>query len=534
MPTRLSLVLVLLTAVAGTVLLAVRCDLGTADAGVLARSDAPGAEAPLVVLASKDPEELAEPTLQGRGTEPAPAWTPTGVRVRVLALEGQPVAERPVIARWTTGEPPSERSVEGTTNDDGEVVLDDVPHDGTAHVTLGAHGPFPKTKDDDPRVTGPELEIRVAYLLQANVVYVAADSGRELEDTPAVFYDGCRFGDLVHAPPGETCTVSPYLSAPSGYVAWDDADWDVGIGKWTRKLTAVYPLRREAEVTVAVLDHTGRPEPDAGIEYFAVAGRTVEAQHTEPAGTGRFRLRGVPFLRDEPLTVKATAPYLRYPVVQQTALPSHPADRTEIQLVLPEPGSQPKRDLIPLGGGSSSSFRCRGRGSFRRGGLDIKVLRHDGSPASGALVKVGFRSRRLNGHGVFRDERFPVGTYAVRTHTIGLLPVSGTVEVREGETATLVLRESQGGAVDVRVVDAQGRSVSFAELRLELPSGAAWVDEKDGIQRIDPFTDHQGRRRLVRVETGTVKIRARWASRRGEAEVDVREDDVTRVTLVVR
>lgn len=61
-----------------------------------------------------------------------------------------------------------------------------------------------------------------------------------------------------------------------------------------------------------------------------------------------------------------------------------------------------------------------------------------------------------------------------------------------------------------------------------------WVDEHDGVQRVDPFTDHRGRRRLERVEGGEVELSARWGTRRGSVKVEVREDDVTRATVVVR
>lgn len=538
MPMRLPLLLVLVVAAGGAVLLATRCDLGWADASTLTKTPEVFVEVPLVALAAEPAAEASAPSLQGRCIERPAVPATTGVDVQVVARAGQPVPERQVIARWTVPDTDTEREARGRTDDEGRAVLLEVPQDGSARVSVWGLGDAPPMADDDPRVTGSDLVIRIEALIEATLLCVDAETGLEVDRAGALWFDGVTYGDLAHAPAGTTCTCVALVAPPSGYVDWDEAAWTLGIGQWTRGITAVYPLRREVDVNVTVFDHEGYAEPAADIAHFTVAGRASAEQFAASTGPGTFRLHGVPFLRGEPLMVEATAPYLREPITQTLALSSHPRDRTEMVIVLPAPGTQP--ELGPQSGsfggrGPCSRFlRC---GSHTRGAFELRVLRYDGTPASHAVVHVGPSKLITDADGVARDTSFPTGTYRVRTATIGLLPITGQLKVVNGETARLELRESRGGAIDVRVTDADGDPLPFATISLKLPStrtAGGWVDEQGGVQRVDPFTDHLGHRRLARVECGEVEVHARWGSRLVTTEVLVREGQVVPVTLVLR
>jgi len=202
--------------------------------------------------------------------------------------------------------------------------------------------------------------------------------------------------------------------------------------------------------------------------------------------------------------------------------------------VLPPPGgTQAVSDSsIGIGGGAGGAFG--GRGSRRSTGeAHVVVLRRDGSPASNVRVQAGRRSVTTDADGCARFTSLPVGEHEVVVHAIGLLPLGGVVRVQEDAVARLELQEPEGGAVDVRVVDVQGDPLPFATLYVRTPSKGAWVDEHDGRQRIDPYTDHLGRRRLEPLEVGRVVLHVRWGGLRAQEAVEVRAGRLASVTIVL-
>ena len=102
--------------------------------------------------------------------------------------------------------------------------------------------------------------------------------------------------------------------------------------------------------------------------------------------------------------------------------------------------------------------------------------------------------------------------------------------MRAGETTDVVLREPVGARLDVTVVDDEGRPRPFARLRLD----RAWFDVRDDGQRIDTFTDLDGRRSIARVEPGEARVSAEWCGRHGSATVTLRDEGRASVRIVVK
>jgi hypothetical protein len=340
---------------------------------------------------------------------------------------------------------------------------------------------------------------------------------------------------LALVAPGEISDVAFTVEAPAGYVAWEPQHFETAVGAWTRELELEYPLRHEADVRVSVLDHEGRPARKAAVEEFTLAGVSVSACRTDRLGPGVLRLRGVPFFRDAKLSIVASTkePFAR--ARGSAVLPAHPTGRTHVDIHLPPPSWKPRggrRSLVTSGGGSRVSL---GRGRSRHtGDAVVEVLRFDGSPASKALVDVGGRTARTDDAGRARFVELPIGEHDVVVRAHGLLPLSGLVVVSADRASELVLRESEGGAVDVYVTDARGDPLPFATIEVETPSKHAWVDEHGGRQRVDPFTDPGGYRRVERVEAGRLAVWATWGGRKALQSVVVREGRIAEVRVVLK
>jgi hypothetical protein len=195
------------------------------------------------------------------------------------------------------------------------------------------------------------------------------------------------------------------------------------------------------------------------------------------------------------------------------------------------------------GGGAGGSFRGRLAGSKRSdagtASLEVHGLRRDGRPAAGARVRVvaadgTVRRLELDAEGRGRVEQLVAGRQVARLAEPGLVPGAAEVTLAEGQHAAVTVREPVGGQLEVTVVDREGLPAPFARVTIEQPSGAAWADlDADGVQRLDPYVDHLGRRSYLHVEAGDVRVKAAWASRKGERAATVGDGATTHVTVVV-
>ena len=102
-----------------------------------------------------------------------------------------------------------------------------------------------------------------------------------------------------------------------------------------------------------------------------------------------------------------------------------------------------------------------------------------------------------------------------------------------GETTTIELDAPHGGAVDVQVVDEEGRGLPFAKVYIKQESGLRHSDVEGDVQRVDPFTDHAGRRTLHGVEAGEVEITAVYGTRKAKVKVRVYEKEAALARVVL-
>lgn len=110
------------------------------------------------------------------------------------------------------------------------------------------------------------------------------------------------------------------------------------------------------------------------------------------------------------------------------------------------------------------------------------------------------------------------GDYTVDAREPGFVYVKGHVTVLEGATPRIDLIEPEGWTARVRVVDAMGRPVPFARLRVEAV-GPAYVLLADGVQMLALWTDALGEAVLPRLPDGPVTVKAIYGTRDAKFEL---------------
>lgn len=495
------------------------------------------------------------PTLAGAGeADGGPERGP--VRVRVLGTSGQSFPRAYVAVADAEGKP--DRSTGGVTDASGERVFDDLAYDGSVVLMFFRRDPQDargNTRWDAlPRqgagpaqvsVTGPEVVYRARTGLPLEVRVVSAETGTDLDGVKV------HCGKAQRAEPRDrTWQSAPqtYFMAPNvgrtwvigftvapldGWVEWDRA-WVAGtVSPYARSLAFVYPLRREVPVTVTAVGLEGEPLA-AALQDLRVAERQPPRYSAVVDAYRRLRVLGVPHLWGEPVRLEVTREDGRGRQVLHAMVPDHPGERIELAVVL---GTEPPRETvmdhseIGIGGGSSSfSFRSRTRYENR---LEILVLRHDGSPAVDAEVAIPRRKARTDVAGRVRFENVTPGAVDVQVRQPGLLPLGGAVEVPKEGTLRLTLTEGDGADLEVLVVGEDGRPLPFAALAVKTPSALPWVDLQGTHQRIDPYTDHLGRRLVTHVESGALTVTATWGSRKASQVVEAVAGETVTVRLVL-
>ena len=319
-----------------------------------------------------------------------------------------------------------------------------------------------------------------------------------------------------------------------GWVAWDAMSWSARRSAYAERLEVVTPLRREVPVSVMVLDHTGAPCAEAYIASFSVAGKTKHAPTTEQDAYGNRHVDGVPYYRGERLSVSAAIDQTTAWATASMVLGPDPDRSVELQIRLPKPEPEGENGTIGIGGGSSSSFRDRGRRrkTHPKGTVIARVLRHNGAPAVNALVS-GARCRaRTDKTGRAVLETCLPGRHKIVVRQVGLLTISAEIEIVEGGTIEIELRESKGLRREIQVVDENGDPLPFARFELRRGNGRGdWIDEVEGAQRLDLFTDHEGRRTLARVGPHITHVAVFWGSRKATIDLGEGETGALRIVL---
>ena len=489
------------------------------------------------------------------------------VTVRVVGRDGQGLSgvfvgltDSAKDLRWTRflSMPPVRAVLEADGG--GEVVYRDLPYDGSVSVMVFSMDP--RATDGDAvgvipafglstfgvPVRGAQVRFPAAYGLWLHVHEVEAETGRRVAHArstvkaasaePLEVLPG-RQPVLVLLPVEDKTGLGISVQPPEGRLAWDEATWRVQISPYAKRLEVYYPLRREVGVSVTVLEPDGSPTLKPEVYDVRAAGRNITASRRASDGLGRLRITGVPFLPGEALTVRARRRGGYAHATVTARIPAEAGVDLFLEVTLPpEP-----QNALGIGGGAGGSFRGRGgsRNLITSGGSHVRpkgavvvlVRRRDGTPAQGARVYLGKRETRTDLKGRAHFPRVHPGEYAVRVKQVGLLPLSGKVTVRGEAQARLVLREGPGGRLEVCVVDDEGRPLAYARLQVKTASGQPWIDLQDGVQRVDPFTDHEGRRVLHGIEPGTISILATWGSRKRRVQVPAEPGQSRPVEIVL-
>lgn len=505
-------------------------------------------------LASVEAREDA-PSLAGSSdAEPPPAAPGTRgeVRVRALGRGGQPLPDLPVIVSDAEGGVLAAQF----TNARGEQTFAGVPYDGTARIAacrLDERGRL--TPAEFRLVTGPEVILQSDLGLPCEVVIVDAESGKVLPDVGWSLYPWDTFLSAVGLGlrpeprvlplrPGVDLKVTLRVGVPAGYVAWSDPEPDLKITRFTSALRYVYPLHREADVEIDVLEHDGSPAANPFVVSWTLTGQTVEAgggKETERLALNRVRLRGVPYVAGATLRVVVG---LEGWDDDRVAVVGARLERpTRLVARLPHPeGYEPPGEPFEMPGESSIGI---GGSSEERpprpppGVLALRGFLRDGRPAAHATLSLQFLEdgyglrgfgARLDDEGRVRKE-LPEGRWEVYFHEPGLVQSLQTFALERGETTRVRLQEREGGTIRLRVVDPAGRRLPFAKFRI---NDWTWRDLVDGVQRLDAYVDERGTRTLHHVSSDQpLRITAWYGGGRGVTPCPVREGETIDVTVEV-
>lgn len=362
------------------------------------------------------------------------------------------------------------------------------------------------------------------------------------------------------------------VEPPSGYVAWDETDLDLTIvAPFAASLEYRYPLRREVVVALVVDKGATQSQRELVICALVMANKTRYYSGTELRARDGGLVQGVPAFRGETVCLLAASPGNWSSVAELVAQAgSHVHSQQQFHI----PGAfwiegtmseSPERRLQILLASSGVAGPCgfvhtsrdgedgvtlyvdRGDHPFMEAiyhgptqprlgrGCQVRVraLRATGVPAVGASVSLSRERCIADGDGIALFVDVPPGPAELRLWGSGVLSTSDAVTVPAEENCLLTLTEREGGTLHIHVVDANGRGLPFARL----DTGMHDVDltgPARNIQRLDWFTDEQGRRTFHQVDPGPTDVRAYWGDRRGEADVAVRESAETSVRVVLR
>jgi hypothetical protein len=412
-----------------------------------------------------------------------------------------------------------------------------VPGPAGAGVVLA--GPLP------PEALPPEPPDPAARYLPFRLQVVDATDGRGIAvPWKLKLARGASWVDVTSAEPTvdfleeKGLLAVAVVPAPTGFVAWDEALLETKVARRATALWHVYPLRPEAAVELSVSDPRGRPLPGTGVSA-RVAGRSVAVQW---AGGASGRIGGVPFLREEEveLSVRLSdaakgehADWLGW-IDWRGRLATHRGEVLRAEVVLPAFEGPASSTLIGVGGGAGGAFRGRGRRRLPEdtGRVEVAVVGRDGQPLANTRVNLGGRSSATDARGIVVFEDVTPGEREVNTQEPGVATTRATVTVASRRTSRITLRESEGGTLDVEVVDEAGVGLPFAAVGI---GDSTWLDvADDGTQRTDPYTDELGRRSFAHVSAGGVVVRAEFGERTAQESVEVRDRERTVVRLVVK
>lgn len=487
------------------------------------------------------------------GSADTAARGPGPVTFHVVDRGGRPLPGVPlVLTRRRAGAPPE--GVLAPTGPDGSAVVPDVLLGRDEVQLMVAIDPLKSGMSDAGGtpvtvVDANPMTLRHALARPARYHFVDAETGLALDVQRATAYDDLRKRDVSD---DETRTLTVYdtedtagysafrtqVAPPEGYVYWDAQLWSQPLSAYAHDLDVVVPLRRAVDVRLTVLAHDGAPAAEAVVYAFRIGSTSKRRPATLRDGFGTLHVQGVPFFRREAITFHVGIPGTtaeRRLRLRMGVDPSEPLVGT-VQLPEPMPALGPGAEgggSIGLGGHGSGAY-FRGRFAGERGRAEVRVLRHDGSPAVGATVRVERRSAVTDEDGVARLANIPVGEHPVLVEQRGLLPITDTITIARGRVTRRALREGPGATVRLEVVDDRGEPLPYARFAATVPGERVqYIDEHEGVQRVDRYVDHDGRRTLERLDPRTRTVRVHWASRSTTVEVELRHGQRLPVRVVL-
>lgn len=561
-----------------------------------ARTEAAPSDASL--LGAAGPHEATGPTLEGapRSDKTEGGAQPAGhgpVTVTVADRAGRGIGGVRVELRATgSGEtlvvPAASEQV---TDEAGRAVFgEDGPYNGSRWITATARGGpvrldgaaflirlqtladgriayVPAKPDADTStgqalgggpVLGPDLRVTIARALPLEVDVREAPEGRSVrahwQATPRLEWaEETADHATIPVDADGGAQVSLSVTAPRGDVAPPRTTWSVWVHPASRRLAAVMPVRAEAEIT-ALCPREILPFHDEDWNLdVSIGGELVPRATAHVGSEGRVRIRGVPHLPGEKVTLGGTIAE-RWVVSGETVLTDDPLAPLEVEMTampLPpaglgtlslEPGSftftLDNQGLVILTQSLRASLVAPSPPDASTGTLRVRVRLPSGAPAAGALVETDSPNGAgvtaitdLEGRAVLPG--VAQGTHAVRVNGAGAT-TTAPATVEAGHTTEVEVSTAEGGTIEVAVVDSRGHPLPYATLTITQPSGLPWLDLEGELQRIDPYTDELGHRTLRRVESDLVKVKATFGSRSAEATVTVVEGRTSELRLVLR
>jgi len=444
------------------------------------------------------------------------------VRVLVVTDGGLPVPYVEVFIRpqWFA---------EGTDTDGVARFDQDLPWDGSLEAAVNQST---GEQDDILQATirGPQVRLVVEGLRPMTIHVVDAETGDPVEPSQLVPHSE-PLGEITRPSVGQYrhFVLAPRhasgqlkIAPKSGWIAWDGVSWNLPRSAYADELEVVAPMRREVPVRVTVLDHKGDISSNAEIVSFQIAGKTRHPEWSSDAYGTRL-VDGVPYFRGERLTVTAEIANTTARESASIVLGPHPDQAVDLQIRLPKP--LPLRQGAFSGrGGHRDCFRTgcgsRKRALSAKGRIAVRVWRHNGDPAVSARVHAGRRYANTDARGRAVLEGVHPGKHRLYVTQTGLLDIAASVEVVANKTTELDVQESKGRRRDLVVVDENGEPLPYASFQLSRGKYRDdWIDEHDGVQRLDAFTDHEGRRTLARMDPRVTTITVTWGSRKATVDL---------------
>ncbi|MDJ0973260.1 MAG: hypothetical protein QNJ98_02210 [Planctomycetota bacterium] len=501
-----------------------------------------GPEAAMRIEAAEE-EQAADPSEQPvaalEGTGSAASAKPQRVTIRVVDRGGEPIpGAMLLVARHRDGQ--LDGLTHTTTEDDGRHGFDDIVLGSDTVQVQSASDSLTKAILTPPiPITSEVQTVRAEQVRRVRRRYVDAETGRPLEVARAVAKDELRGGgdaeawvDVLAGYHLEDHTgwssFRTRVSPPDGHVYWDDDLWSQALSAYANELDVVVPLRQTVDVRLTVLAYDGSPASDAKVHEFRIGSKSKLRPESMRDGFGTVHVKGVPFFRRELITFRIGIPDTTAERTLELRMGTDASQPLTGSVQLPEPdptmGEAPfTNSRIGIGGGGrSGSFRTRGGGP--RGHAEVRVTRHDGTPVVGGKVRIGYKSAITNARGVAVIKDLRVGEHPVKVTQRGLLFTTGTVTVTAGVTEALALQEGKGATVVLEVVDDLGEPLPFARFVAQVKGErVSYIDEQKGVQRVDRYVDHRGRRTITRIDPRVTEIRVYWASRSKKVPVSVSE-----------